>query len=374
MLRKSLVRSFSAVNPSFLAKDLEFKYKHRVTPNLDGEDFKFGKLCTDHMLVIKHTDERGWTKPLIEPMRHFNIHPFNSTIHYSLGCFEGMKAYKSADDKLYLFRPMENMKRFLVSNERLAFAPFSPEELLKCIVEYVKLEKNWIPKTKHSSLYLRPTGMALEDTLGVHRASSNMIFVVASPVGSYFTGSIKLSVCEDYWRGTPHSASGYKLSSNYAPTVLIGHELAKRGYSQAIWSYKEQLLESGATNMFFVIKNKAGETEVVTHPLDGSILPGITRDSIIQLHKDIFPKYKMSERPFTITEFIECHKEGRFKEVFVTGTASVIGNVKEIELRDNVYEFNEDEQHNEYSRKMREYIVGIQHGEIKHPYAYAIPE
>lgn len=373
MLRKALHRSFSS-NPSFFAKDLEFKLKHRVTPNLEGEDFKFGKLCTDHMLVVKHSDERGWTKPLIEPMRHFNINPFNSTIHYSLSCFEGMKAYKSHDNKLYLFRPMENMKRFQQSNLRLAFADFSPEELLKCIVEYVKLEKNWIPNSKHSSLYLRPTAMSLEDTLGVHRASSNMIFVVASPVGSYFTGSIKLSVCEDYWRGSPYSASAYKLSANYAPTVLIGHKLAQSGYSQAIWTYNNQLLESGATNMFFVIKNKDGETEVVTHPLDGSILPGITRDSVITLHKDIFPKYKICERPFTIDEFIQCHNEGRFKEVFVTGTASVIGNVKEIEMRGNIYKFEEDDKHNEYSKKMKEYIVGIQHGEIKHPYSYAISE
>lgn len=372
-MRKCLIRSFGTSN-TFLAKDLNIQLKPRVKPDLRGEDFKFGKLATDHMLVIEYSDNKGWKEPLIEPMRHFHIHPFNSTIHYALSCFEGMKAYKGHDNKLYLYRPMENMKRFLQSNLRLAFAQFSPEELLKCIIEYVKLERNWIPDSNHSSLYLRPTAMALEDTLGIHRATANMIFVVASPVGSYFTGSIKLSVCEDYWRGSPFSASGYKLSANYAPTVLIGHELAKKGYSQAIWTYKEQLLESGATNMFFVLKTKEGKIEVVTHPLDGSILPGITRDSVIQLHPEIFSQHKLSVRPFTIQEFISSYKEGRIKEVFVTGTASVIGVVREIEIRGETYQFEEDDKINEYSRKMKEYITGIQYGEIKHRFAFVIPE
>lgn len=372
-MKKQLYRSFANVN-TFYARDLEVKLKPRVKPNLSGEDFKFGKLSTDHMLVVKYSDQHGWTKPLIEPLRHFNIHPFNSTIHYSLSAFEGMKAYKSHNNKLYLFRPLDNMQRFLQSNLRLAFANFDPNELLKCMVEYVKLERNWIPDSRHASLYLRPTTMALEDTLGVHKAGGNMIFVVASPVGSYFTGDIKLSVCENYLRGSPHSASGFKLSSNYAPTVLIGDELAKKGYSQAIWTYNEQMLESGATNMFFVIKTKDGNTEIVTHPTDGCILPGITRDSIIKLHKDLFPKYKISERPFTINEFIQTYKEGRLNEVFVTGTASVIGAVKEIEMRGEIYKFDIDDKINEYSKKMKEYIVGIQHGEIDHPFAYVIPE
>jgi len=372
-MRKTLFRSFGITN-TFYAKDLELRLKPRVKPDLKGEDFKFGHLSTDHMLVIEHYDNKGWSTPLIEPLRHLNLHPFNSTLHYSLSCFEGMKAYKGRDGKLYLFRPLENMKRFLLSNERLAFAPFNPEELVKLLGEFVKVERNWIPESKHASLYLRPTAIALEDILGIHRAKANMIYIVASPVGNYFSGSIKLSVCEDYWRGTPYSASGYKLGSNYAPTVLIGDQLAKRGYSQAIWTFKEQLLESGATNMFFVIKDKEGKTEIVTHPTDGSILPGITRDSIIQAHSEIFSHYKISERPFTITEFINCYKEGRLKEVFVTGTAAVTGTVDEIELRGEIYKFEADKKNNEYSKKIKNYILAIQHGEIPHRFAYPIPE
>ena len=372
-MKKPLLRSFAKSN-TFYAKDLEIKLKPRVKPDLRGEDFKFGHLATDNMLLAEYSDGKGWSAPVIEPMKHFNIHPFNSTIHYALSCFEGMKAYKGSDQRLYLFRPLENMKRFLQSNLRLALAPFEPEELLKCLCEYVKIERNWIPESKHSSLYLRPTAMSLENVLGIHRASTNMIYVVASPVGSYFSGSIRLSVCEEYWRGTPYSASGYKLGANYAPTVLIGHQLAQKGYSQAIWTFKEQLLESGATNMFFVIKNKEGDTEIVTHPLDGSILPGVTRDSIIHLHPELFSQYKISERPFTIPEFIECHKEERIKEVFVTGTASVIGVVDEIEMRGSTYKLEASDKNNEYSRKMKEYILAIQHGEIPHRFAYQIPE
>lgn len=362
------------ITSTFFARQLQTEIKPRVKPQLVGEEFKFGKLATDHMLVIRHTDKTGWTQPLIEPTKHFSIHPFNSTLHYSLSCFEGLKAYKGQNNQLYLFRPVDNMRRFLASNLRLAFAPFDPEELLKCIVEYVKLERHWIPEAKHSSLYLRPTAIAMDDTLGVHRSTGNMIYVVASPVGNYFSGSIKLSVCEDYWRGSPYSASSFKLSSNYAPTVLIGHELSKRGYSQAIWTYKEQLLESGATNLFFVVKNKQGVTEVITHPLDGSILPGITRDSVIQLHSSVFPKHKIIERPFTISEFKETYAQDRLLEIFVTGTASVIGSVDEVEMRGETYKFMEDGKANEYSRKMKEHIVGIQHGEIKHAFSYPIPE
>ena len=372
-MKKALSRSFSK-SATFYAKDIEFNLKPRVKPDLRNQEFKFGHLSTDHMLTIEHSDKKGWSSPVIEPMKHFSIHPFNSTLHYSLSCFEGMKAYKDHNDKLYLFRPLENMKRFLQSNVRLAFAEFDPNELVKCLVEYVKVERDWIPSYKNSSLYIRPTAIAMENVLGIHRASSNMIYIVASPVGNYFSGPIRLSVCEEYWRGTPYSASGFKLGANYAPTVLIGHELAKRGYSQAIWTYNEQLLESGATNMFFVTVDKEGKTEIVTHPTDGSILPGVTRDSIIQLHPEIFGQYKMSERPFTITEFIQCHKEGRIKEVFVTGTASVIGVVEEIEIRGESYKFEKDEKNNEYSRKMKEYVLAIQHGEIPHKFSYVIEE
>ena len=212
----------------------------------------------------------------------------------------------------------------------------------------------------------------MEDILGVHKSNKNLIFVVASPVGKYFSGEIRLSVVEDYWRGTPYSAAEFKLSANYAPTVLIGHELSKRGFSQALWTYNGNLLESGATNIFFVVKDNSngGKREVVTHPVDGSILPGVTRQSVIDLSKDVFPDYICNERPFSITEFVDRFRNGELEEVFVTGTASVIQRVAEIEVRGEL--FNLQDRDGTYSEKMKQYISDIKHGIIEHEFAMLI--
>ena len=361
-----LTKRFFSVQSTFYASDLEITKVPVLNPDLKNAKLGFGVYNSDLMFQVQYNEDKGWGKPSIGPFKDFQINPFNATLHYSLSCFEGMKLYKGEDGKFRLFRPMDNMTRFLKSNQRLAFAPFEPAELLKCLIEYCKMETHWVPGGEISSLYLRPTAVSMSNKLGVHKSDKNMIFIVASPVGSYFSGKINLCVFEDYWRGTPYSAAAYKISANYAPTVQIGHELAKKGFSQALWTYNDQLLESGATNIFFVIKTKDGK-EVVTHPTDGSILPGVTRQSIIDLHNDLFPSYKLSERPFTITEFLNHYNEGTLLEVFVTGTASVIQRVSMIEMRGQQCTFGENGE--EYSGKMKQFIIDIQRGVTEHPFA-----
>lgn len=368
MLGKITKRMFSA-HSTFYASDLHIQKVPKLKPDFTNSNLGFGVYHSDFMFQVQYEEETGWGKPLIGPFRDFQINPFNATLHYSLSCFEGMKLYKGDDNRFRLFRPMLNMNRFLKSNQRLAFAHFEPSELLKCLIEYCKLEEPWVPGQEVSSLYLRPTAISMSDKLGVHKSEKNMIFIVGSPVGSYFSGNINLCVYEDYWRGTPYSAAAYKISANYAPTVQIGAELAKKGFSQALWTYNDQLLESGATNIFFVIQTKNGK-EVVTHPTDGSILPGVTRQTIIDLHNDLFPNYKLSERPFTITEFLDHYNEGTLLEVFVTGTASVIQRVNMIEMRGQQCTFGGNGE--EYSLKMKKYIVDIQRGNIEHPFAMLI--
>ena len=365
-------RYFSASISSFLSRDLTVNIKPSVKPNFEGAKLGFGAIATDHMINIDHDGVRGWKSPEIVPFTPVQIHPFNSTLHYGLCCFEGMKAFRGKDGSIRLFRPMENMKRFLGSNLRLAFPEFDPAELLKVIEEFVKIERNWIPSHDAGSLYIRPVAFSMTDVLGVHRAPSTKIMVMACPVGAYFDGKIKLSVYEDYWRGSPKSAASYKIGANYAPTVLIGDELAKKGFSQAVWVYNDCFLESGATNLFFVVENALGKYEIITHPLDGSILPGVIRDSIIQLVPDLYSDIKVTQRPFNISEFVELHNNGKIKEIFVSGTASVIGEVHSLEIRGKEYSMNYQSGEKLICSTIKKYLLDIQFGVIPHHFSHVV--
>jgi branched-chain amino acid aminotransferase len=371
MFRISL-RHFGYKAGSFLHKDLTVTKKLSVKPDLKSATFGFGNIATDHMVDISHDGNRGWLAPEIVPFSPIQIHPFNSTIHYGLCCFEGMKAFRGKDGSIRLFRPMENMNRFLKSSQRLAFPSFDPNELLKILEDFVKIEKHWIPEAEGSSMYIRPIAFSMTDVLGVHKAPNTRIMIMACPVGAYFDGKINLSVYEDYWRGTPKSAASHKIGANYAPTVLIGDELAKKGYSQAVWVYNDCFLESGATNLFFVIKGDDGKFKIITHPLDGSILPGVTRDSIINIAPTIFPDVSVNQRPFSIPEFTKLYEEGRVKEIFVAGTASVIGEVHSLEIRGKLYTMEYDHKEKLICSTIKKRLLDIQFGVVPHPYSHII--
>ena len=370
---KNLSKNFTFYNKeSFFSKDLQYFPKDEIIPpDFTNAKLIFGRLNTDHMLRIDNFEEKGWDIPKIIPFQNLSIHPFNSTIHYAFSCFEGMKAYGDKKGNIRLFRPMENMKRFLSSCNRLTFPNFNKEELLDLIAKYTLMEKNWIPNQGQGSLYLRPTAMSMADFLGVEKPNKSSIFVMGCPVGAYFKGgNIKLIVDETYLRGHPKNAAGFKISSNYGPTVKLTSEAESEGFLQTIWTHNENLIESGASNIFFVLKNKNG-MEVVTHPIDGSILPGITRDSIIKLTGDKFD-FKVTERNFSINEFIEKHKTGELVEVFMSGTAAVISQVNMIRLRDKDYNFEINKANNIFSSTMADYILKIQYGEIDHPFSMVV--
>ena len=352
---------------SFKAADVITENVLSVPPALENQNLGFGGLNTPRMLRVDYSDARGWETPRIEAFKPLQIHPFNSTLHYGICSFEGLKAYRGKNEELMLFRPMENCKRFLESNRRLSLPGFDPKELLSLIEHFVKLEKDWIPDIENGSLYIRPFSFSLTNKLGVHRATESSIMVVASPVGDYFSGEINLSVYEDYWRGSPKSAAAYKIGANYAPTIQIADDLNKKGISQAVWVYDDCLLESGATNLFFFIKSKDGKVELVTHPLDGCILPGITRDALLKLAPTIIPDIKVSERPFRIPEFQQCHKEGRLLEMFVSGTASVIGHVHSLDIRNHKYVLDSSNGSN-FSSDLRKRLIDIQTGVHAHEY------
>lgn len=329
MLAKRLIaRHFSS---SFKASDL--KITRVANDGLKGvKDMSFGSTHTAHMFWVD-SDNGVWSKPQIAPYAPLAIDPFNSTLHYAVSCFEGMKAYKDDQNRIRLFRPDQNMERFSRACNRLALGSFDKAELLKCIEEFVKVEKNWIPSTVGESLYLRPFAFAMENTLGVKPPSKSRIMVVASPVGNYFGAEFKpisLGICREYERGTPFSAAGFKISSNYAPTIQISGALKKtQNVDQVLWLYKDKILEVGACNIFFLIKTKSGQLELITAPLDGSILPGVTRSAVLELEREK-KRYVVSERDFTLTELKEAYKDGRLVEVFGTGTAVCIMPVNKI--------------------------------------------
>jgi branched-chain amino acid aminotransferase len=365
--------NFCKYNPkTFHHKDLQyFVKKERLIPNFEGVDLIFGRINTDHMLKVDYFKTHGWDIPKIIPFQNLSIHPFNSTLHYAFSCFEGMKVYRDERNNIRLFRPMKNMERFLSSCTRLTLPEFAPKELLNCIKSYCKVEQNWVPSQSKGSLYLRPLGYSTANYLGVNKPDNCTILVMASPVGSYFDNKqIKLIVDESYMRGHPKNAAAYKLAANYGPSVNIQSRQEEDGFLQTIWTHDNYLIESGASNLFFVLKKNNG-LEVVTHPLDGTILPGITRDSIIHLTPDKFP-FKVSQRNFSIDEFIQRFQKGELINVFMSGTAAVISQVDMIRLRGVDYWFHNDKDNLEYSETIKKYILDIQHGSIEHPFSEVI--
>ena len=348
------------------------------TPSL-----KFGTIHTPHMFQVDWSAEKGWEAPVIKPFENLSVHPFNSSIHYAITAFDAMKAYKDSQGKLRLFRPEEHASRFRESCERASLPTFEVKEFLECLYEFVRVESDWVRQDKNFSLYLRPVAMSTTNVLGVKAPESSTVYIVACPSTDYWSllktddkgndkiTGLRLAVNEDYWRGNPYSACQYKLSANYAPTIAITKKLHAIGFSQAIWTFEESLLESGATNLFFVVQNKA-EKELVTHPLDHSILPGVVRDSILSLAKQVDPSIKISERPFKIPEFIQRHNDGSILEVFVSGTGALLGPVETLRIREKDYHLDMTPERGQFGTKMLELLRAIQYGEVEHKFSKVI--
>ncbi len=358
---------------TFLASETIFNYKQQVIkPDFNDIHLMFGRIPTDYMVTVQYEVERGWSAPVIEPFGYLQINPFNSTLHYAFSCFEGLKAYRDPENNIRLFRHDMNTTRLIASCKRVTLPSFDRDEFTKLLEIFVKLENNWISSKEGSSLYIRPFVYSNANYLGVEKPNKSILSIVASPVGSYFSkGKIKLLLDETYWRGTPKGASNFKISANYAPSVFISGKAHQKGYSQVIWSYNGNLLESGASNLFFVLKSEHTH-EIVTHPLDGSILPGVTRDTILQTYKTVFPKANLVERAFNINEFIAKKESGDLKEVFMSGTAAVISQVDVVTMREVDYEFGESSEERDFSTKMKKYILAIQRGLIEHKFSKII--
>ncbi|MHA1584308.1 MAG: branched-chain amino acid aminotransferase [Promethearchaeota archaeon] len=325
----------------------------------DYSKLVFGKNFTDYMLLMSYKNEQ-WQPAEIFPFGNLSLSPATSSLHYGQLIFEGMKCYGTEDGSLQMFRPEENIKRMNRSAKRMCMPELDLEYTLGALKELLRLERRWVPKTKGTALYLRPTMMSTEPFLGVHAAKEYLFFVILSPVGSYFKAGfkpVKIMVEDKYIRAAPGGVGEAKTAGNYAASMYAAEKAAEKGFSQVLWLDGRELKyveEVGAMNMAFVI-----DGEVVTPDLDGTILPGITRNSVIEVCKHM--GIPITERRISITEIIEAAKTGHLEEAFGMGTAAVIAPVGSITYKDEVYTINNFKV-GPISQKLFDEITGIQNG------------
>ncbi|XP_055389618.1 branched-chain-amino-acid aminotransferase, cytosolic [Condylostylus longicornis] len=368
------------VGDQFLSKDLSIRLAApaQLQPKPEVDELAFGKHFTDHMLkIFYHRNLGGWQKPEITPLENLVMHPAAKVLHYAVELFEGMKAYRGVDGKIRLFRPEMNMKRMNLTAKRSGLPTFEGHEFVKCLSRLVSIDQEWVPHTESASLYIRPTLIGIDPTLGVASSDSALLYAILSPVGAYFkgdkSGAVSLLADPAYTRAWPGGVGDRKMGSNYAPTIRVQKEAEKKGLNQVLWLYGEEheLTEVGTMNIFMFYINDAGEKELITPPLDGLILPGITRDSIIRLAKQ-WGKFNVREGKFTMPQIVELLRHDRLLELFGTGTACIVSPINSISyMGENLY-IPTMEQESPVFEKIRTCLTDIQYGKVKHPWAVVI--
>ena len=327
------------------------------------ENLPFGKFFSDHMFVMDYAEGKGWHNAQIVPYGPISLDPSAMVFHYAQEIFEGLKAYKSKDGHVRLFRPSKNFERMNVSAERLAIPEIDVDFCVEALKQLVELDRDWIPQQEGASLYIRPFIIATDEFLGVRPSDTYKLFIICSPSGLYYPeglNPVKIYVEDTYVR-TVRGATGFtKTGGNYASSIkaqVIAHE---KGYSQVLWLdgvEQKYIEEVGAMNIFFKI-----DGEVVTPMLNGSILSGITRMSTIELLKKW--GIPVSERRISIEEVCEAHKAGKLEECFGTGTAAIISPVGELRWGDHIMNINNNEI-GEVTQKIYDTITGIQNGTLE---------
>lgn len=362
-----------------LSADSEIKYEKLVVepikipkPKPDVNSLVFGAEFTDHMLVVEWNVNSGWSDPKITPYQNLSLAPSCSVLHYGLECFEGMKAYRGDDNKIRLFRPIENMRRLNRSADRACLPGFDGEEFLKCLKHLISIEKEWVPYSNKCSLYIRPTLIGTTPALGVTRARSALLYVILSPVGPYFkTGTLSpvaLLADPSFVRAWPGGCGDFKMGGNYGPTILAQQHAEMQGLHQVLWLFGEdrQVTEVGTMNIFMLWINDKGEKELMTPPLNGLILPGITRKSLLELAKN-WGEFKVSEKDFTMKDVIRAAEENRIKEMFGAGTACVVSPVNRI-LYEGQNIMIPTMENFEVSKRFYDELTAIQYGRTPSPW------
>ncbi|MCG8502527.1 MAG: branched-chain amino acid aminotransferase [Firmicutes bacterium] len=326
----------------------------------DQNNLGFGQNFTDHMFIMDYTQGKGWHDPRIVPYAPLTLDPATMVLHYGQAIFEGMKAYKAKDGRVLLFRPEKNMHRINVSNDRMCIPPIDVQFKLEAIKTLVNVEKDWIPEAEGTSLYIRPFIIATDPFLGVRPSNTYQFIVILSPVGAYYAEGInpvKIYVENKYVRAVKGGVGFAKTAGNYAASLKAQMEAKEKGYSQVLWLdgvERKYIEEVGTMNVFFKING-----EIVTPSLEGSILPGVTRDSAVEL----LEKWgmKVTERKMTIQELYDAYAGGMVEEVFGTGTAAVISPVGELNWDGKIMTIN-DGKIGAISQRLYDELTGIQTG------------
>ena len=339
-------------------------------PKPADDQLGFGRIFTDHMFTMRYTQGQGWHDRRIEAYHSFSMDPAAMVLHYGQAIFEGLKAYRNENGKIFLFRPRDNFLRMNLSAERMCMATFDPDEAMAGLKALLKLDQDWVPRTKGSTLYIRPTMIASEAGLGVRPAKEYQFFIILSPVGAYYPegfNPVKIFVTDKYVRAVRGGVGNAKTAGNYAASIMAAVDAQKQGYTQVLWLdaiERRYVEEVGTMNIFFRIND-----EIITPPLSGSILPGITRDSVLRLTRDW--GLAVTERPITIDEVIEAGQGGRLQEVFGTGTAAVISPVGSLHYKGQSVVVN-DGRTGELSQKLFDEIQDIQYGHKPDPHGWTM--
>ncbi len=334
----------------------------------DSSTLGFGKVFTDYMFLMDYSRDEGWHDARIVPFAPISLHPASTVLHYGSEIFEGLKAYRTADGSVQLFRPIENIRRMNNSANRMCL-PTIPEDLaMQVLTEFVKVEQDWTPSADGTSLYLRPFMFGNDETLGVHAVHNATYAIIASPVGSYYKEGInpvKIMIESEDVRAVRGGTGEAKCGGNYAASNRAGERAEQKGYSQVLWLdgvHRKYIEEVGAMNVMFKI---AGE--VVTPALSGSILPGITRKSCLEVLRT--KGYKVSERLISIDELAESMENGTLEEAWGCGTAAVVSPIGELCYQDKKYTVN-DGKIGETTQMLYDTLTGIQWGKIEDSFGW----
>ncbi|MEW6291460.1 MAG: branched-chain amino acid aminotransferase [Thermodesulfobacteriota bacterium] len=332
----------------------------QLKPKPQGKSLGFGSLFTDHMFVMEYDKGQGWHDARITRYQNFSFDPAAMVFHYGQAIFEGLKAYRGENNDIFLFRPKDNLARMNMSATRICMPTFDVDEVFQCLQTLLRTEQEWVPDAQGASLYIRPTMIATEAGLGVRPAKKYLFFIILTPVGAYYPegfNPVKIFVTDKYVRAVPGGVGTAKTAGNYAASITAAVEAQQQGFTQVLWLdavHRKYVEEVGTMNIFFVIGD-----EIITPPLAGSILAGITRDSVIRLLSDW--GRKVVERPIAIDEVFTASADGLLHEVFGTGTAAVISPVGSLFYRGNTCSVNNGKT-GEIAQRLFTELQDIQHG------------
>ena len=339
-------------------------------PQPDDSDLGFGRYTTDHMFLMDYTQAGGWHDPRIQPYQALLLDPAAMVLHYNQEVFEGLKAYHLDDGGIGLFRPDKNIERMNASARRMVMPEVDPGLFLEALQELVRIDREWIPTSQGTSLYIRPTMIANEPALGVRAATQYLFYIICGPVGAYYPGGFKptrIFVSNEYVRAVRGGAGAAKTSCNYGPTLMETKQALEKGYSQVLWldAVERRFVEEvGTSNIFFYL-----DGELVTPPLGGTILAGVTRDAVMAMarHWGI----RVTERLVAIDEVVAACGNGALTEMFATGTAAVIAPVGTIGYQGKDYQVA-DGHTGPLTQKLYEAVTDIQYARREDPFGWLV--